>query len=91
MWVRKQYMNALFTKDRSKVTATVHVPYMNSAACWGKGLKKIKNKKRRKLKTQQTQRGSKLSLYCLSDKQVESCHNQNYVILGQKLKHITLI
>ena len=51
-------MNALFTKDRSKVTATVHVPYMNSAACWGKG---VKRKKKRE-KTQQTRHGSKLSL-----------------------------
>ena len=41
-------MDALFTKDRSKVAVTVHVPYMNSAACWEKGLKKIKNKKRSK-------------------------------------------
>ena len=38
-------MDALFTEDRSKVTATVHVPYMNSTTCWGKGMKKKKKKK----------------------------------------------
>ena len=65
LWVHKQYTYALFTEDRSKVTATVHIPYINSTACWGKGVKKKKKKKRkrRKLKTQQTQGGSKLSLY----------------------------
>ena len=51
-------MNALFTEDRSKIAVTVYVPYMNSAACWGKGVKK----KKKKEKTQQTQHGSKLSL-----------------------------
>ena len=60
LWVHEQCTDALFTEDRSKVAATVHVPYMNSAACWGKAWKK--KKKHRKLKTQQTQRGSKLSL-----------------------------
>ena len=32
-------------RRRSKVAAIVHVPYMNSAACWGKGVKKKKKKK----------------------------------------------
>ena len=45
-------MDALFMEDRSKVAATVHVPYMNSAAFWGKGVKKKKEKK--KEKTQET-------------------------------------
>ena len=34
---------------RQKVTATVHVPYMNSTTCWGKVLKK---KKRENVETQ---------------------------------------
>ena len=38
-------MNALFTEDRSKIAVTVYVPYMNSAACWGKGVKKKKKKR----------------------------------------------
>ena len=46
MWVHEQYTDVLFTEDRSKVAATVHVPYMNSAACWGKGVKKKKKKRR---------------------------------------------
>ena len=62
LWVREQCTDALFTEDQSKVAATVHLSYINSAACWGKGMKKKKKRKRRKLKTQQTQRGSKLSL-----------------------------
>ena len=44
LWVRKQCTDALFTEDQSKVAATVHVPYINSAACWGKGVKKKKKK-----------------------------------------------
>ena len=32
LWVREQYMDALFTEDRSKIAATIHVPYMNSTA-----------------------------------------------------------
>ena len=40
--VREQCTDALFTEDQSKVAATVHVPYINSAACWGKGMKKKK-------------------------------------------------
>ena len=50
MWVREQCMNALFTKDRSKVTATVHVPYMNSTACWGKRREKKRKRKRKRSK-----------------------------------------
>ena len=42
LWVREQCTDALFTEDQSKVAATVHVSYINSAACWGKGLKKKK-------------------------------------------------
>ena len=38
---------------------------INSAACWEKACKKKKKRKRSKLKTQQTQRGSKLSLYVM--------------------------
>ena len=55
MWVREQCMDALFMEDRSKVAATVHVPYMNSSACWGKRREKKKKKKGKtqKLKTQQ--------------------------------------
>ena len=42
-------------EDRSKVAATVHVPYINSTTCWGKGVKKKKKKgKTYKIKTQQT-------------------------------------
>ena len=52
LWVCEQYTNALFTEKWSKVAATVHVPYMNSVACWGKGVKKKKRKK--KEKTQET-------------------------------------
>ena len=40
-------MNALFTKDWSKIAVTVYVPYMNSAACWGKGVKKKKKNRKR--------------------------------------------
>ena len=50
LWVREQYTETLFTEDRSKVAATVHVPYMNNAACWGKGVKKKKKKKRKRSK-----------------------------------------
>ena len=46
LWVHKQYTYALFTEDRSKVTATYHIPYINSTACWGKGVKKKKKKKK---------------------------------------------
>ena len=42
LWVREQCTDALFTEDQSKVAATVHVSYINSAACWGKGMKKKK-------------------------------------------------
>ena len=60
LWVREQCTDALFTEDRSKITATVHVPYMNSTACWGgKGVKKKKGK-RRNLKC--SKRESKLCL-----------------------------
>ena len=52
LWVREQCTDAPFIEDRSKVTATVHVPYMNSAACWGKGVRK--KKKKRNEKTQET-------------------------------------
>ena len=38
-------MNALFTKDWSKIAVTIYVPYMNSAACWGKGVKRKKKKR----------------------------------------------
>ena len=55
MWVREQCMDALFTEDQSKVAATVHIPYMNSNVCWGKGVKiKIKKKGKR------SKHGSKL-------------------------------
>ena len=64
LWVREQYTETLFTEDRSKVAATVHVPYMNNAACWGKGVKK----KKKKEKTQQTQRGSKPTLRVCLDR-----------------------
>ena len=52
LWVHEQYTDALFTKDGSKVVATVHIPYMNSTACWGKGVEKkkcriVKRSKRR--------------------------------------------
>ena len=56
LWVHKQCTDTLFTEDWSKVVATVHVPYINSTACWGKSVKKKKKKKKRKtqkLKTQQ--------------------------------------
>ena len=59
LWVHKQCMDTLFTEDWSKVVATVHVPYINSTACWGKGVKKKKGK-RRNLK--RSNRGSKLCL-----------------------------
>ena len=36
-------------KKWSKVTVTVYVPYINSAACRGKGVKKKKKKKKRRL------------------------------------------
>ena len=56
LWVREQCTDALFMEDRSKVAATVHVPYMNSTTCWGKRREKKKKKKGKtqKLKTQQT-------------------------------------
>ena len=38
-------MDALFTEDQSKVAATVHIPYMKSNVCWGKGVKKKKKKR----------------------------------------------
>ena len=53
LWVREQCTDALFMEDRSKVAATVHVPYMNSTVCWGKRREK-KRRKMQKLKTQQT-------------------------------------
>ena len=34
--------------NSASVAATVHVPYMNSTACWGKGVKKKKEKKKGK-------------------------------------------
>ena len=46
LWVREQCTDTLFTEDRSKVAVTVHVPYMNSAACWGKVVGKKKRKKK---------------------------------------------
>ena len=49
-WVCEQCTDALFTEDRSKIAPTVHVPYMNNAACWGKGVKKKKKKKRKRSK-----------------------------------------
>ena len=36
LWVREQCTDVLFIED--------HVPYMNSAACWGKGVKKKKKR-----------------------------------------------
>ena len=35
LWVREQCTDVLFTKNWSKVAATVHVPYMNSSRKWG--------------------------------------------------------
>ena len=61
LWIREQCTDALFTKDRLKVVATIHVPYMNSTTCWGKRREKKKKKgKRRNLK--RSKRGSKLCL-----------------------------
>ena len=55
LWVREQCINVLFMEDRSKVAATVHVPYINSTTCWEKGVKKKKEKRKtQKLKTRQT-------------------------------------
>ena len=45
LWVHEQCINVLFMEDRSKVAATVHVPYINSITCWGKGVKKKKKRK----------------------------------------------
>ena len=53
-------MDALFTEDRSKVSATIYVPYMNSTAHQGKRYEKKKKGKRRNLK--HSKRGSKLCL-----------------------------
>ena len=70
LWVRKQCTNILFTEDRLKVLKTRpqnrFFVVINSVVCWEKACKKKKKKKKRsKLKTQQTQRGSKLSLYVM--------------------------
>ena len=65
LWVREQCTDALFTKDWSKVAATVHVQYMNSNRLWGKP--RAKKKKKKKGETTETKRSkrntvSKLSL-----------------------------
>ena len=44
-------------EDESKVVAIVHIPYMNSTTCWGKGVEK---KKCRIVK--RSKRGSKRTL-----------------------------
>ena len=63
LWVREQCTDALFTEDRSKVAATVHVPYMNSTVCWGKRREKKKKKKEGKCRNlKRSKRGSKLCL-----------------------------
>ena len=62
LWVREQCINVLFMEDRSKVAATVHVPYINSTTCWGKGVKKKKKKKGKRRNLKRSKRGSKLCL-----------------------------
>ena len=57
----------MFTEDRSKVAATVHVPYMNSIACWGKRREKKKKKKKGKRRNlKHSKRGSKIVPYMKS-------------------------
>ena len=59
-------MDALFTEDRSKVVTTVHVPYMNSTACWGKRREKKKKGKRRNVKRNKCRSKRTLSYIVLS-------------------------
>ena len=76
LWVREQCINVLFMEDRSKVAATVHVPYINSTTCWGKGVKKKKKKKGKRRNLKRSKRGSKL---CLITK--------NFFFLGRRTKN----
>ena len=63
LWVCKQCTDALFTKNWSKVAATVHVPYMNSSHLWGENAWK-KKKKKGKTQKQNADANPNITLVC---------------------------
>ena len=63
LWIRKQCTYVLFTENWSKVTATVHVPYINSSRKWEENAWKKKKKKRKTQKLKRSKRNPNTHLH----------------------------